>query len=296
MEVREHTQHRDIDAHATKRKRLRPWRACPALPVILLAAGCTRVDTGPPIVATRSTVAVPQPVRRDWPRAWSPSRTIELGRSVRGVPLVLEIFGDGPNRVFIFGGIHGDEPFSAVLARKLVQYLRVQPDAVAGRTVGILAEANPDGLAANRRFNASGVDLNRNFPARNWRQAGGKRAQHGPRPASEPETRAIMRAMEIIRPERIVSIHSARYSGQCNNYDGPARELAELMAGANRYPVKASMGYSTPGSFGSWAGIDRGIPIITLELPGGRSGTRCWRENGAALLAFIQAPGDIAAN
>ena len=296
MEARESSKHRDIDAHATKRKRLRPWRACPALPVILLAAGCTRVDTGPPIVATWSTVAVPHAVRQDWRRAWSPSRTIELGRSVRGVPLVLEIFGDGPDRVFIFGGIHGDEPASAVLARKLVQYLRVQPDAVAGRTVGILAEANPDGLARHRRCNAGGVDLNRNFPAKNWRRADRKGAQHGSRPTSEPETRAIMRAMEVIRPERIVSIHSARHSGQCNNYDGPARGLAELMAGANRYRVKASMGYSTPGSFGSWAGIDRGIPTVTLELPGDRSGIRCWRENGAALLAFIQASGDMTGN
>jgi len=205
------------------------------------------------------------------------------------VPLVLEVFGDGLDHVFVFGGIHGDEPTSAALAHRLADHLRVHWDLFEGRTVAVLAEANPDGLKMRRRTNAGGVNLNRNFPAKNWRRARGKGARHGSAPASEPEARAILRAVELVRPHRMLAIHSTRRGQHCNNYDGPAKGLAERMARYNRYPVKASMGYPTPGSFGSWAGIDQGIPTITLELPRDLGAAQCWRENAAALLAFIGA-------
>ncbi len=236
---------------------------------------------------SRPSVAPAQPAP---PAAQPAVRTVTMGRSVKGVPLVLEFFGDGPDRVLIFGGIHGNEPTSAAVARSLANHLRVNWDLFAGRTVAILAEANPDGLAARRRTNARGVDLNRNFPARNWQPASGKEVRHGSRPASEPETRVIVRAIEIVRPHRILAIHSTGRGRHCNNYDGPAHQLAEQMARCNGYPVRASMGYPTPGSFGSWAGKDQGIPTITLELPRDRSGAQCWRENASALLAFVQTP------
>jgi protein MpaA len=79
----------------------------------------------------------------------------------------------------------------------------------------------------------------------------------------------------------------------CNNYDGPAEPLARRMAAANGYPIRASIGYPTPGSLGSWAGIDRHIPIITLELPAAAAAARCWEANREALLAAVHdtAPG-----
>lgn len=205
-----------------------------------------------------------------------------------GKPLILNVFGSGADSVLIFAGIHGDEPTSASLARDLAAHLRAHPEIADGHTVAVLTDANPDGLARHSRYNSRGVDLNRNFPAKNWRRTGGK---HGAKPVSEPETAAIIRAIDAIRPNRIVSIHSAGPGHHCNNYDGPARGLAATMGRYNGYPVKASMGYPTPGSFGSWAGIDRNLPTITLELPRNRSGPACWRENREALLAFIRAGG-----
>jgi len=272
-------------ARAVRRAR-RPARACCAfLASALFSAGCESVDHRPPI-----TVRPPAPSAP--PVGQSPIRTVELGRSVKGVPLVLEVFGEGPERILIFGGIHGNEPTSAEVARKLANRLRIDWELFTGKTVAILAEANPDGLADGRRANANGVDLNRNFPAENWRRSrrGGRR--HGSAPASEPETQAIIRAMELICPSRIVSIHSTRRGTHCNNFDGPADRLADLMAQFNDYPVKASMGYRTPGSFGSWAGIDQNIPTITLELPRDLNGPQCWQQNAAALLAFVQGGGE----
>jgi len=41
------------------------------------------------------------------------------------------------------------------------------------------------------------------------------------------------------------------------------------VAGASGWPVRADIGYPTPGSLGSWLGLDRGLPVLTLELPPG---------------------------
>ncbi len=38
------------------------------------------------------------------------------------------------------------------------------------------------------------------------------------------------------------------------------------MSAACGLPTRASVGYPTPGSFGAWAGVDRGMSVITLEL------------------------------
>lgn len=50
------------------------------------------------------------------------------------------------------------------------------------------------------------------------------------------------------------------------NYDGDAFEVAQKISDITGYPVEPSIGYPTPGSFGTWAGIEKKIPTITLEL------------------------------
>jgi protein MpaA len=169
------------------------------------------------------------------------------------------------------------------VARRLVDYLTSQP--VPGATI-IVPVVNPDGYARRRRRNAAGVDLNRNFPTANW-APGNKRSRFyaGPSPASEPETKAIVALVETMSPARIISIHSIDKRRFCNNYDGPARALATKMAARNNYPVTGSIGYPTPGSLGTWAGIERSIPVVTLELPSHRSPRQCWLENRDALVA-----------
>jgi protein MpaA len=217
------------------------------------------------------------------------AKRVPLGATVEGRPLTLYLFGTGPNPTFIFAGIHGDEGVASDLARKLADHLRANPSAWTGRSVAILTEANPDGLAAGTRGNSHGVDCNRNFPASNWsRAARGARYNGGPSAASEPETRAIIQAVNMLRPGRIVSLHAISGGKHCNNYDGPAENLANKMAACNHYPVKASIGYPTPGSFGTWAGVDRNIPTITLELPSGPDAPSLWAPNRAALLAVIK--------
>ena len=82
---------------------------------------------------------------------------------------------------------------------------------------------------------------------------------------SEPETVAIMQTIERLQPRLIISVHSMDVP--CNNYDGPAQRIAEMMSRHNGDAAKSNIGYPTPGSLGTWTGIDRQIPMITLELP-----------------------------
>jgi protein MpaA len=216
--------------------------------------------------------------------------TFEAGRSVEGRPLVVEMFGTGPTTTLVIGGVHGDEARGTEIARRLAALLRADPAAARGRVVAILAAANPDGAARRRRANADGVDLNRNFPAANWRSgAAGKFGYGGPVPASEPETQAIMRLVERLRPDRVIALHSTSPRQVCNNYDGPAGDLARLMAARNGYPVLANIGHPTPGSLGNWLGVDRGIPILTVELPEDAAADACWELNRQALLEAVSA-------
>lgn len=223
-------------------------------------------------------------------RASPPVREIklELGRSVKGKPIEMHVLGETGLVALVFAGIHGDEPESVALARRWLGHLRGHPELLKGRRVAVIPLVNPDGLAVGTRANAKSVDCNRNFPARNWAKTSAlERYWGGYAPASQPETRAVMRAVTLMEPDRVISIHSISEDRQCNNYDGPGQSLAKVMSAANGYPATATIGYDTPGSFGSWAGDDRKIPTVTLELPAGADETNIWKANRPALEAAL---------
>jgi protein MpaA len=218
-----------------------------------------------------------------------------LGASRKGRPLTCIRFGGGADRILILGGFHGDEPQSAAVVSRLANLLAARPSLLKEREVILLAEVNPDGLARRHRKNAAGVDLNRNFPASNWRPSHHRGRYHGgPAPASEPETAAVVALVEDFRPHRIITVHAISRGRECNNYDGPGDGLADAMSRCNGYPVRSTIGYPTPGSFGAWAGVDRGIPTVTLELPARAPANRGWHENRGALLAAIRFDSDRA--
>lgn len=184
----------------------------------------------------------------------------ELGRSVEGRPLVAHALGSGSTAVAIVATIHGDEWAGTPLLAELERFLHRHPDRLEGLTLHLLPMANPDGFAARRRTNARGVDLNRNYPAANHRASD----RHGAQPLSEPEARALASWIETVAPRLVVSLHQPL---ECVDWDGPAEALARRMAAASGLPAR-KLG-SRPGSLGSWVGVDRQTPIITVELPRG---------------------------
>jgi predicted deacylase len=192
--------------------------------------------------------------------AWAP-----IGYSVRGRPINAIRFGSGSKHVLIVAGIHGTE-YGYDVARKFVAYLLANPSAIpAGTQVDIIALANPDGRALRRRGNARGVDLNRNFPARNWRRINRRGRTAGRSPGSEPETQAIMRFMEAGHYTRVITLHSR---GPIVDFDGPGGwALAKRFSRAARMPIfRLSTTGHYYGSMGNWVPQRYRIPIVTIEL------------------------------
>ncbi|HDP99640.1 MAG TPA: DUF2817 domain-containing protein, partial [bacterium] len=205
-------------------------------------------------------------------------------RSVNGRNIKFIEIGSGANTTMIFGAFHGSEPLSAQLAIEFAEFLfHYYKNRLECRVV-IVPIVNPDGLNLGLRTNANGVDLNRNFPVQNWKREYQQRSHFpGDHPASEPETRAVLNLIHHYRPNRAISIHTPL---EVINYDGPAHQLAMRMAMLNGYPVSREIGYPTPGSLGSYCGVERNIPTITLELPE-RNFKQLWKENRDALLLTL---------
>jgi protein MpaA len=211
-----------------------------------------------------------------------------IGQSVKGKPIEMFTFpGDADRAVLVIGGIHGNEPTSVDVAASLVELLEAQPELASGRLVAVIVNANPDGYASKRRTNARGIDINRNFDASNFKQARRGIYAGGVVPLSEPESQAIASVITRLSPRLLISVHSIERGKHCNNYDGPAGHIAEVMSARNGYPSKDTIGYPTPGSLGSWAGQDLQIPMITLELPRDVKSTQAWRDNCEAIVAAI---------
>ncbi len=208
----------------------------------------------------------------------SVDRRVQLGVSTRGKPIGCEVYGEGPDTVLFIASIHGNEPAGTPLLRALAERLKSNGFSLGDKRVVLIPISNPDGYERKRRHNANGVDLNRNFPAENFRA----KRRHGNKPLSQPESRAIFDAIERFRPGCIISIHQ---HGACIDYDGPARELARSMSKSGKLKLK-KLG-ARPGSLGSYAGDQLGIPVVTVELPSGLhglNGDALWSRYGSMLL------------
>lgn len=167
------------------------------------------------------------------------------------------------NKILVIGVFHGDEPQGKYLIDKYLQKKNI------GSNKLFIPCLNPDGMKNNTRTNANGVDLNRNFPTKNWGEDTSKAGSNpenyfgGISPASEIETQFVVDIIEKYKPTLIITLH-APY--KIVNYDGPAENIAIKISDIIGYPVEPSIGYPTPGSFGTYCGVERNIPTITLEL------------------------------
>jgi len=207
-----------------------------------------------------------------------------VGTSVDNRPIECIMLGQGPDVIFILATIHGNEPAGTPLVRQLSKYLQQNTQLLTGKKVVLLPVANPDGLYSNSRFNANGVNLNRNFATDNRIN----KRKFGYKALSEPETRTIEKLISKYKPDRIVSIHQPL---ACIDYDGSAYSLANEMAQHCELPIK-KLG-AKPGSLGSYAGLTLGIPIVTFEMFQNDSSLNddvLWQRYGAALLSAITYP------
>ncbi|MBK5220861.1 MAG: DUF2817 domain-containing protein [Thermoleophilia bacterium] len=209
-----------------------------------------------------------------------------IGHSVQGRPIVV-VHSSDPDpalKVLVIGAIHGNETAGMAIARRLIRGPAPQ------RTeLFVVPTINPDGVAANTRGNAHGVDLNRNF-SYDWRPLGGGEYS-GAGPLSEPESRAAQRLIRRVQPDVTIWFHQP--FGIVDRPPGNpfvARRYSQLAG----LPLVRLPGHY-PGSASRWQNhtFPRGTAFV-VELPSAVSGALSRRASAAVRsLAFELASPDV---
>ncbi len=184
---------------------------------------------------------------------------VKTGKSVLNRDITLFFNGiTGGKKILVIGSMHGDEPQGADI---LNLYVKEKHKSI--NNLYVIPSLNPDGYYKKSRVNANGVDINRNFPTKNWICTEQNEFFGGNEPASEPETRFLIDCIGDIQPDLILTIHAPF---KIVNFDGEALAVSKKIGDIIGYPVQHDIGYPTPGSFGTYCGIEKKIPTITLEL------------------------------
>jgi murein peptide amidase A len=204
-----------------------------------------------------------------------PVHVERIGRSVEGRGIRVARVGDpaAPRRVLVVGCVHGNE----CAGMRIVARLR-RSAPPAGVQLLLVRTLNPDGSARGIRQNAHGVDLNRNSSA-DWRRLRGP-YDSGPRPWSEPETRAIRRLILDERPALTVWYHQ------------PLALVASRGRAARRYARMVGLParrLPRPGSLSRWQNERvRSGPAFVVELGAGRASDATVRRHARAVLRLAR--------
>ncbi len=213
--------------------------------------------------------------------AYGPAPAV-IGYSVLGRPIDVYIFGQGETDYLIVAGIHGGYEGNTVdLANQLIVYISEHPDIVpSGSTLYIIRDMNPDaearGRNADARVNANGVDLNRNFPTRNWTPNWDHSNCWNDRPTSggayggsEPETRTVMNFILPRHIQAMISYHSAAlgvFPGG-TPWQKASMDLASQLSRVTGYaypPIDTGCVYT--GTLADWA-VENGVgAAVDMEL------------------------------
>ncbi len=229
---------------------------------------------------------------------------IVIGKSVQGRPLEVYRFGTGDVERLIVAGMHGGNEYNTVqLVDELMAYLKDHPRTIPQDvTLYFLRALNPDGIARSLsylgRANAHEVDLNRNWPdgwKKDWDRTGcwiATNVTGGKKPASEPETQALMAFIEAHQFSGLINYHSAAlgvFAGGVPPTDA-SKQLAQAIAAVStyRYPPYDT-GCEYTGGMVDWT-ADIGIPSVDLELTN-HSGTD-FDMNLKILQTFLSWPAD----
>lgn len=218
-----------------------------------------------------------------------------IGQSAEGRDIVAYSYGEGDKEVVFVGGVHGGYSWNTVLAtREIKKYFEENPEKIpANLKVTVIPLLNPDGLnkvigttgefdsgnvpasveeTVSGRFNANGVDLNRNFDC-NWQETSTWRNQKvnaGTKPFSEPEAQAFRNYINQAKPAAVVFYFSAAggvFSSSCQ--DGilsETKELTSVYAKASGYPAYSEFDfYDISGDAVNWLAKEK-IPGISVLL------------------------------
>lgn len=203
-----------------------------------------------------------------------------IGYSRQGRAINAYYFGNGGTTILYVGAIHGNEPSSKYILENWITELDTNPGRIpAGRQIVVVPNLNPDGITVGSRNNSAGVNLDRNFPTDDWKSDihsadGFRKGGGGPKPLSEPESKAIAGLVQRLRPRLMLSYHSqgSLVMGDPGVYSETYATRYASMVGfrdATRASSESLFGYDgSSGLFEGWAYLKVGIPNIVVELSG----------------------------
>lgn len=203
-----------------------------------------------------------------------------IGHSFEGRPIEMFTLGNGPKRAMMWSQMHGDEPTHTSVLLNLLRMLTTEATPaerlLRGLTIGMIVPLNPDGADRNTRYNAQGIDINRD--ALDF---------------ATSEGRAFKQALEDFKPDFGFNLHNQRHRLALAEPRGPASvsllvppldvantqtetvEVANRVAATFCERVKPRCGgrVSRYGAdfmaraFGEWV-QQQGVPVILVEAGG----------------------------
>jgi carboxypeptidase D len=254
--------------------------------------------------------------RKTWPGI---CRVESAGLSVQGRNLWAVTISGHPDQreaepaVTLVSTLHGNEPVGTVLLVALIRYLVEGYDTdprvkalVDRHEIRILPLANPDGYEEGDRYNAQGLDINRNFPD----PSEGATDTFNSREGRAPETLALMDWI-LERPAAVsLNLHTGflvvnyplDYTDDVSPDDALFQHLSLAYASncpamaASPYPggiVRGSVWYIITGGLQDWAYVGGGELHVTVELntekyPAPSGLAALWASNREALLAWLE--------
>ena len=227
----------------------------------------------------------------------------KIGSSVEGRDIYDFAIGapDAENSLLVISTLHAREYICvAVMMKELEYYLENYNQKIGGVTPAKLLEnmqihyvvmANPDGVTLSQtkyarwKANGRGVDLNRNFPAKNFRVGGkaGAEGYSGKKALSEPESQAVAELTQSLKETQnlcgVVNYHAMGriIYGACS--DSKIKKDTETMyqiAKKNTGYAKAyegGGGSSSGGQYREYVMDLLRLPSITIEV--GTSAAPC---------------------
>ena len=238
-----------------------------------------------------------------------------IGKSAGNLDITAYHFGTGSTEVLFVGGSHGGYEWNtSLVAYNLISYLQQNPSAVpANETVTVIPVLNPDGLQkvvgttgsfvasdvstsktvqVSGRYNANGVDLNRNFDC-DWKANAvwqNTPVSGGTSAFSEPETQAIQKYVTAHKIAASVTWYSSAggvYSSNCHTgVSSQTNTLTQTFAKASGYPAHESFDfYATTGDMVNWF-AKKNIPAISVLLTN-HTDTE-WDKNQAGVEAVLK--------
>ncbi len=195
----------------------------------------------------------------------APLEIKNFGHAHSGRPIRGYVIGSGPDTLFLFGAIHGNEMGTATLLENLIEEIRSNPNLVSpSKRLVIIPIANPDGYYDRiDKLNAHGVNLNLNFATTDWAHYGSGGTYAGDAPFSEPESQSIKSIVEEYHPYAMISFH-AQGGLISPEFQDASKEWSHWYAGKTGYEYYEDWDFF--GTATRWFTETTGLPSVTVEL------------------------------